>query len=393
MYPTISHMLKDLLGLDIPLPVATFGFFLILSIYVAGLVLAHEIKRRKTPKSFPAFEETFVEGKPPSLGEIFMASIWSFLIGFKLVEAALHYSELVADPQSFIRSSRGHFAGGKIFGLFTAFTRFIQGQKEALPKPKTVKRLVEPEERVGTILVIAGLSGILGSKLAHNLEHIDLLLKDPMGQLLAFTGLSFYGGLILGAICTIWYTRQKNISTIHLLDAISPSLILAYGLGRVGCQLSGDGDWGIVNNAPKPEWMGALPDWFWAFTYPNNVLSAGVPIEGCVGKYCSQLAEPVFPTPLYEVIMCLGIFGILWGLRRRFKKPGVLFGIYLMFNGLERFLIEKIRVNPPYKFLGIEATQAELISTSLFLAGLVTLVICLKREQDVPDGSESVNVN
>ena len=80
MYPTISHMLKDLLGLDIPLPVATFGFFLILSIYVAGLVLAHEIKRRKTPKSFPAFEETFVEGKPPSLGEIFMASIGFFLV-------------------------------------------------------------------------------------------------------------------------------------------------------------------------------------------------------------------------------------------------------------------------------------------------------------------------
>ena len=270
MYPTISHLLNDLVGINVPLPIATFGFFLIVSIYAGGIALTKEIKRRKGPQTFPAFEETFIEGKAPSIGEILLASLWSFLIGFKLVEAFFHYGDLVADPQSFILSSRGHFAGGLVFGLFTAFTRFVQGQKQALPQPKTVKKLIEPEERVGTILVIAGLSGILGSKIAHNLEHIDLLVKDPVGQLLGFTGLSFYGGLILGAICTLWYARTKRISAIHLLDAISPSLILAYGVGRVGCQLSGDGDWGIENTAPKPDWMSSLPDWTWSFTYPNK---------------------------------------------------------------------------------------------------------------------------
>ena len=379
MYPTISHLLNDLLGINIPLPIATFGFFLIVAIYAGGIALTKEVKRRKGPQTFPVFEETFIEGKPPSIPEILLASLWSFLIGYKLVEAFLHYSDLVADPQSFILSTRGDFMGGLVFGLFTAFTRFVQGQKQVLPEPKTVKKMVEPEEQVGTLLVIAGLSGILGSKIAHNLEHIDLLLKDPVGQLLGFTGLSFYGGLILGAICTLWYARKKNISAIHLLDAISPSLILAYGVGRIGCQLSGDGDWGIKNTAPKPDWMSFLPDWTWSYTYPNNVLSAGEPIAGCVGKYCNELAVPVYPTPLYEIVMCLAIFGFLWAIRTRIKKPGVLFGIYLMFNGVERFIIEKIRVNPPYKFLGIEATQAELIATALFVGGLITLIVCLKK--------------
>ena len=94
-------------------------------------------------------------------------------------------------------------------------------------------------------------------------------------------------------------------------------------------------------------------------------------------------------------MMCLVIFGILWAIRTYIKKPGVLFGIYLMFNGVERFLIEQIRVNPPYKFLGIEATQAELIATALFLGGLITLIVCMKKA--LPDSptqtSESVDVN
>ena len=381
MYPTISHLLDDLLGVNIPLPIATFGFFLILAIYSAGQVLRLEMIRKKSQGFFVAFEETFIEGKAPSLLEIGLASLWSFVIGFKLVEALFHYSDLVNNPQAFILSSRGHFGGGLVFALFTAFTRFVQGQREALPKPKTVKRMIEPEERVGTIMVLAGLAGILGSKLAHNLEHVDLLIKDPIGQLLSFTGLSFYGGLILAAFCILWFARTKNISNIHLLDSVSPSLILAYGIGRIGCQLSGDGDWGITNTAPKPDWMSALPDWFWSFTYPNNVLSSGIPIEGCTGKYCMELAVPVYPTPLYEIIMSFAIFGFLWAIRKRIKIPGVLFSIYLMFNGIERFLIEKIRVNPPYTFFGIEATQAELIALTLFLGGCVGLFVFVQRSK------------
>ena len=79
--------------------------------------------------------------------------------------------------------------------------------------------------------------------------------------------------------------------------------------------------------------------------------------------------------------MCLVIFGILWGLRRHLKAPGLIFGVYLMLNGIERFLIEQIRVNPPYSLGGIEATQAELIAFSLFLGGIVTLIVCMRRKE------------
>jgi phosphatidylglycerol:prolipoprotein diacylglycerol transferase len=98
----------------------------------------------------------------------------------------------------------------------------------------------------------------------------------------------------------------------------------------------------------------------------NNI---GDPIPGCAGAYCAQLNPLVFPTPLYEIIACLILFGILWSLRKKIKTPGRIFGLYLMMNGAERFVVEKIRVNTTYSIFGFHPTQAELISTALFLGG------------------------
>ena len=138
----------------------------------------------------------------------------------------------------------------------------------------------------------------------------------------------------------------------------------------MGCHLSGDGDWGIVNLNPKPELLNFLPDWMWSYNYPNNVINAGIPIEGCTGNFCMQLAEPVYPTPFYEIILSLLIFSLLWKLRKKISTPGLLFSIYLFFNGLERFFIEKIRVNTEYQILG-GITQAEIISSMLMLTSIV----------------------
>jgi prolipoprotein diacylglyceryltransferase len=127
--------------------------------------------------------------------------------------------------------------------------------------------------------------------------------------------------------------------------------------------VSGDGDWGIVNTAPKPGWLSWAPDWLWAYDYPNNVLGR-------------VLTEPVFPTPIYETTMAVMIFGLLWFLRKRLPYWGQLFGIYLVLNGLERFFIEKIRVNNTVATLGgMEITQAEIISSLMFIAGLVFLYL------------------
>ena len=161
-------------------------------------------------------------------------------------------------------------------------------------------------------------------------------------------------------------------------DLVAPGLILAYGIGRIGCHVAGDGDWGIVNTLVKPEWLAFLPDWAWAYDYPHNIINHGVRIAGCTGPHCFQLAEKVFPTPIYETTMAVIIFAILWSIRKRIKTPGMLFAIYLMFNGAERFFIEKIRVNNVYHIAGIDITQAEIISPILFLAGLILLIVFKK---------------
>jgi hypothetical protein len=97
-------------------------------------------------------------------------------------------------------------------------------------------------------------------------------MADPIGSLISFSGLSFLGGLICATIAILWFAKKNNIKLLHLTDAALPGLMLAYGVGRMGCQIAGDGDWGIPNDAPKPEWLSFLPNWAWAYNYPNNVL-------------------------------------------------------------------------------------------------------------------------
>ena len=105
---------------------------------------------------------------------------------------------------------------------------------------------------------------------------------------------------------------------------------------------------------PAPDF---LPDWLFAYPYPHNVVNEGIAIPGCTGQYCSYLPLPVFPTPFYETLICLLLFVFIWSRRKRFTIPGTLFAFYLILNGLERFLIEKIRVNSKYSIFGFHPTQ------------------------------------
>jgi prolipoprotein diacylglyceryltransferase len=205
--------------------------------------------------------------------------------------------------------------------------------------------------------------------------------------------------------------------------------MLAYAVGRIGCQVSGDGDWGILNSAyvtnrftgkavlAQPgdyEGMlgqfandyanefhglanvphlsvkapGFLPDWLFAYAYPHNVIGSmpGAQIQGCVGDYCNQLPIPVFPTPIYETLICMGLFFFLWSIRKRLKTPGNLFAVYLILNGAERFLIEHIRVNSKYNIFGLHPTQAELISAALVIAGVAILWTLNRKKSGTPPG-------
>ena len=274
----------------------------------------------------------------------------------------------MANPQKFILSSQGHLLGGIIVAFISLYLKWKENKATKLDMPKWIEKEIHPYELVGNMTMIAAVSGIIGAKIFHNLENIGEFIADPIGQLMAFSGLTFYGGLIAGAIAVIWYGKKYKIKALVLSDAAAPGLMIAYGIGRIGCQLSGDGDWGIINVASKPDWLTFLPDWMWSFTYPHNVINEGIPIEGCTGKYCMELANPVWPTPFYEVVMAGFIFVFLWSIRKRIKLDGILFFTYLAINGVERFFIEKIRVNTEYNILG-GITQAEIISSCLVIFG------------------------
>ena len=279
-------------------------------------------------------------------------------------------------------------------------------------------QIVYPHQQVGNIVLLALIGGFIGAKIFNAFETWADFVRDPLGNLFSGGGFTFYGGLIVAGLMIVYYTRKKKIDIRHFADAISPSLMLAYGIGRFGCYLSGDGDWGIMNSAytslpdgslklgsisdfqrvltnskdyfssdsivmvqtkdlyaPAPEW---LPDWLLASNFRHNVINEGLSLYGCEGNHCSVLPVSVFPTSLYEGVICIFLFLLLWQLRKNFKIPLNLFGFYLILNGLERFLIEKIKVNYRYDWGFIHPAQSEIISVGLIVVGAFILLMTKK---------------
>lgn len=414
MYPNLYYAFKDLFGVEWTALrfVNSFGFFVAFAFVIAAFVLTLELKRKERQGVLHAEEVKIVVGKPASIGELLTNFLLGFLLGFKIIGLFISDSTLKEDPQQFIFSAEGSWPAGLVLGLLFAGLKWAEKNKQKLPKSEERTIRIWPHDRVGDIVIYAAIFGFLGAKLFHNFENWDEFRANPIEALLSFSGLTFYGGLICAALAIWWYARKHHIGFRHLCDATAPALILAYAVGRIGCQVSGDGDWGILNSAyvtsahsksqladsntvkatlqknaalyssqfritdpsgvPRksvkaPSW---LPVWTVAYAYPNNVIGEGVKIEGCEGQYCNHLPIPVFPTAFYETIICLFLFAVLWSLRYKLLIPGTMFAVYLILNGLERFFIEKIRVNTKYDIFGWHPTQAELISGSLVISGI-----------------------
>lgn len=380
MYPTISDLLRDLLGIFIPLPIQTFGFFVALAFLCAAWTLALELRRKENEGLLRPIKLKVETGKPATATDFATSAVIGFLIGFKLLLIIFDYSGFVDDPQGFILSGQGNFAGGLFGAGIAVFMKYRENEKLKKEKSGVREETVHPYQLVGNITMVAAVAGLIGAKLFDILEKPAAFLRDPIGTFFSFSGLTMYGGLIVGGAAVIWYAWKKGIHWRHIIDATAPGLMLAYGIGRIGCHMSGDGDWGIVNNKVKPPSLSWLPDWAWAFDFPHNVIDEGVPIQGCAGKHCMVLPEPVYPTSLYESVMCIGLFLVLWSFRKNIRIPGIMFSIYLILNGIERFFIEKIRVNVEYEFLG-NITQAELISVLLVILGITGLIYFNKNKK------------
>ncbi|MEL6835068.1 MAG: prolipoprotein diacylglyceryl transferase family protein [Bacteroidota bacterium] len=372
MYPDLSYVFHDLFGTtpDNWLSIfKTFGLLVALAVLSAAYLLRLELKRRAEIGQFSGSKAKVISNAPFTVQDYVLNGLFGFIVGFKLLYVTQHLAEMQADPSTVVLSTKGSWLGGILgAGLLTAYYYYIDKGRKG-DGPEEVIKDIFPHDRIMDISTVAVISGVIGAKLFTVIEQPQAFFADPMGQLLSGDGWTIYGGLIGGFIGTYIYLRRKNIEILPVLDAVAPALIVSYGVGRMGCHFSGDGDWGIPA-APQPDWW-FLPDWLWAQDYPRNVLNRGVEMAECVGRYCSHLPDPVYPTSVYETTMAFTIGLILWSLRKRVTPwPGLLFAIYLIFNGIERYFIEGIRVNNRHEVLG-GFTQAEFIALILTAIGIV----------------------
>lgn len=230
------------------------------------------------------------------------------------------------------------------FGLMFALAFIAAGALIA----KRLKEIGRPADWAYEIGFAALIGGVVGSRAYFLIQNYDSLDEDLLGNLISGTGLVWYGGLLGGALGVLLWAWYRDFLRLALLDLAAPALALGYAVGRVGCQLSGDGDYG------KP-WDGP-----WAMSYPDGT----VPTD-----------RTVHPTPIYETLaMGFGAW-LLWQLRDRFRV-GVLFALYLLYAGAERFLIEFIRRNDEVA-LGLTFAQWE--SLAMLFAGSIWLYAVRRR--------------
>ena len=207
---------------------------------------------------------------------------------------------------------------------------------------RRLRELGKPADWAYEIIFAAAVGGLVGSRIDYLAQNWDKVSDDLLGNLFSGSGLVWFGGLVGGAAGVLIWARRRGFFDARILDLCAPGLALGYALGRVGCQLSGDGDYGQATGLP------------WGMAYP----------EGTV-----PTTEEVHPTPIYESV-AMGLAAlVLWNLRDRFI-PGFLFGLYLVLAGIERLLIELIRRNDSV-VLGL--TQAQLISLAMIAGGAVLI--------------------
>lgn len=393
MYPDLSYLFHDLFGTAVDNWTSifkSFGLMLGIAFLACGMLVRSEFKRLELEGKISSFTQTIKQGGYTYTDLILNTLITSVLIA-KVPYIINHFNEFKADPASILFSKLGNWPLGIGLGLaFGAYTYYTKFRKSDAVQEITVT--VHPYQKTIDIIFIAAMSGILGARIFSIFENMKAFVQDPIGTLFSSSGLTVYGGIILATIAVILYIRKIGINPKYMMDIGGMGILLGYAIGRIGCQVAGDGDWGIVAG-PQPAWW-FMPDWLWAYNYPNNVNNDGMPglgcdtnlyqqttgyleekcMASCGRRYCHQLPEGVHPTPVYETIFSLIGFGLLWLVRKRVKVTGALFFMYMIYNGIERFFIEGIRVNDRYNYFGYDWSQAQYISIGFVVVGVAGLL-------------------
>ena len=196
-----------------------------------------------------------------------------------------------------------------------------------------------------SIVAVSTVAGILGAKLWHVLETPHALMAHPADLLFDRAGFAWYGGLIVGILTLLWQSRVYKIGGLRMLDLAAPAASVGYGVGRLGCLISGDGDYGKPTNLP------------WGMSFPNGLVPT---------------TQRVHPTPIYELLGALFIAWILWrrGSPENPRPLGQITGEYLILSGVARFLVEFIRINPRILW-GLTNAQFASLGAIAFGLGLV----------------------
>jgi phosphatidylglycerol---prolipoprotein diacylglyceryl transferase len=232
----------------------------------------------------------------------------------------------------------------KTFGLFFALNFVAWGAIVSV----RLRELGKPPDWAWEMVFVALAGGFIGARVYWILDNLDEVDGDVFGNILGGSGLTWYGGLAGGALAMVVWARWRGFLGVHLLDLAAFGLPIGYAIGRIGCQISGDGDYGKAWDGP------------WSMPYPDGTVPT---------------SDDVHPTPIYET-MVMGTVGlVLWHLRDR-VRPGGLFALYLVCAGAERFLVEFLRRNEP-TVAGL--TTAQVTAAGLFLAGVVLVASYQRR--------------
>lgn len=232
------------------------------------------------------------------------------------------------------------------FGTFMALAALCAGWVVWLE----LKRYRYDPDLASALIFAAAVGGLIGARILFIFEDWSNFIRSPWDFVFSGAGFTWYGGLLGGVLAVTWLVWRRGIPWLQAADISAPALAIAYGIGRIGCHVAGDGDWGIVSDVP------------WAVAYTNAIIGWVHPLTGVPYPPGAR----VHPTSIYEFLQSVIVLAILWPLRKKGYPDGTIFWLYLVLAGLARFVVEFWRINP---VVGLGMTEAQWFSLILAMLG------------------------